>query len=71
MESFLGVPVEHWIEVGIALAILAGAAILGRLVLFLIDRVFSRVIERTPTSFDDALIAAARMPLFWAIVTTQ
>jgi small-conductance mechanosensitive channel len=68
MEKFLGVPVEHWIEVGIALAILVGAAILGRLVLLLIDRVFSRVIQRTPTSFDDALIAAARMPLFWAIV---
>ena len=68
MEQFLGVPVEHWKEVGVALAILAGAAIIGWLALLLIDRVLSRIIKRTPTSFDDALIAAARMPLFWAIV---
>ena len=68
MDRLLGVPVEHWREVGIAVAILVGAALVGRLVLFLIDRVFSRVIRRTPTSFDDALMAAARMPLFWAIV---
>ena len=68
MEEFLGFPVEHWKEVGIALAFLAGAAIVGRLALLVIDRVISRIIKRTPTSFDDALIAAARMPLFWAIV---
>ena len=68
MEEFLNVPVEHWKEVGIALAILAGAAIVGRLALLVIDRVFGRVVERTPTSLDDALMAAARMPIFWAIV---
>ena len=66
--EFLGIPVEHWKEVGYALAFLAGSAIVGRLVLFVLDRYVSRLTKRTPTSFDDALMDAARMPLFWAIV---
>ena len=66
--EFLGIPVEHWKEVGFALAFLAGSAIVGRLVLFVLDRYVSRISRRTPTSFDDALMDAARMPLFWAIV---
>ena len=66
--EFLGIPVEQWKEVGFALAFLAGSAIVGRLVLFVLDRYVSRLTRRTPTSFDAALLDAARMPLFWAIV---
>jgi len=66
--EFLGIPVEHWKEVGFALAFLASSAIVGRLVLFVLDRYVSRLTRRTPTSFDDALMDAGRMPLFWAIV---
>ena len=68
MEKFLGIPVETWTEVGIALLILVGAAILARAVLWIIDRVFVRIAKRTPTSFDDALLDAVRTPLFWAIM---
>jgi small-conductance mechanosensitive channel len=66
--EFLGMPVEQWKEIGFALAFLVGSAIVGRLVLLLVDRYVSRLIRRTPTRFDDALMDAARMPLFWAIV---
>ena len=65
---YLGIPVEHWREIGIALAFLAGAAIAGWLALWIIDRIFTRITRRTPTSFDDALLAAGRLPVFWAIV---
>lgn len=66
--EFLGIPASTWKEMGLALAILAGAAILAWLLLLLIDRVFVRLARRTPTSFDDALLDAVRMPLFWAIM---
>jgi small-conductance mechanosensitive channel len=66
--ELLGIPTSTWKEIGLALAILAGAAILARLALLLIDRVFARLARRTPTSFDDALLAAVRVPLFWAIM---
>ena len=68
MEELVGISVETWKEIGIALLILVGAAILARVVLWLIDRVFVRIARRTPTSFDDALLDAVRAPLFWAIM---
>jgi small-conductance mechanosensitive channel len=66
--EFLGIPTSTWQEIGLALLILAGAAILARLALLLIDRLFKRLARRTPTSFDDALLDAVRVPLFWAIM---
>ena len=66
--EFLGIPTSYWQEIGLAIAILVGAAILARLLLLLIDRVFARLARRTPTSFDDALLDAVRIPLFWAIM---
>lgn len=66
--QFLGIPAAYWQDIGKAIAILLGAAILGRLVLFLIDKVFVRIARRTPTTFDDALLDAVRTPLFWLIM---
>ena len=66
--EFLGIPTRYWQEIGSAILILVGAAILARLLLLLIDRVFARLARRTPTSFDDALLDAVRAPLFWAIM---
>ena len=68
MEEFLGIRTDYWKEIGLALLILVGAAIVARLVLLLIDRVFARLARRTPTSFDDAMLDAVRTPLFWAIM---
>ncbi len=66
--QILGLSSEAWREIGVAIAILVAAAILGRLVLLIIDRVLVRLSRRTPTSFDDALLDAVRIPLFWLIV---
>jgi small-conductance mechanosensitive channel len=66
--EFLGLTPEHWQEIGVALAILAGAAILARLLLFALDSGFSRIARRTRTTLDDAIIEAVRMPLFWLVV---
>jgi small-conductance mechanosensitive channel len=66
--EFLGIPTSYWQEIGLAFAILIGAAIVARLILLLIDRVFTRLARRTPTTFDDALLDAVRIPLFWAIM---
>jgi MscS family membrane protein len=66
--EFLGIPTTHWQEVGIALAILAGAAILARLLLLVIDKGFSQISRRTRTTLDDAILDAVRAPLFWLIV---
>jgi MscS family membrane protein len=66
--EFLGVPTAHWQEIGSAIAILVGAVILGRVVLLVIDKGFTRIAQRTRTSFDDALLNAVRTPLFWLIM---
>jgi small-conductance mechanosensitive channel len=60
--------ITSWREIVTAVAILLGAAVLGTLVLFVIDRVFVRLANRTRTSFDDAILAAVRGPLFWLIM---
>lgn len=68
MEEFLGIPVAYWQEIGLAVAILVGAAIIGWLIVFAIDKGFSRLAHRTRTSFDNALLDAVRGPLFWLIM---
>lgn len=66
--EILGVATDYWQEIGLAVAILAGAAILARLVLLILDTYVARLARRTPTSFDDAFLDAIRVPLFWAIM---
>jgi small-conductance mechanosensitive channel len=66
--TFLGLSADNWQEIGLAIAILVGAAIVGRLVLLIIDKGFTRLSRRTRTSFDDALLDAIRTPLFWLIM---
>jgi MscS family membrane protein len=66
--EFLGLSSADWQEVGIALAILVGAAVLARLVLLAIDRWVTRFSRRTQTGLDDAILDAARVPLFCLVV---
>ena len=54
--EFLGLSAAQWQEVGIALAILVGAAVLGKVVLWIIDKGLMRFSQRTRTSFDDAIL---------------
>ncbi len=61
--EFLGLSTDEWLEVGIAVAIVAGAAILARLMLLVLDKRLIRLSRRTRTYFDDAILEALRIPV--------
>jgi len=66
MFTFLGLESEQWLNLGISLMIVAAALILGRWGFrVLLDRVARRLIRRTRTTLDDAVLAALRLPLYW------
>jgi MscS family membrane protein len=67
--EFLGLSLTAWQEIGIAAAIVVGAAFVARLGLLVIDRLFTHVVRRTQTHFDDAILDAVRIPVFVLIVT--
>jgi MscS family membrane protein len=67
MES-IDVFTGYWQEIALAVAILVAAAIIGWLVLLVIDRLFTRLSQRTRTNLDNAILDAVRTPLFWLIV---
>jgi small-conductance mechanosensitive channel len=54
-ESFLGLPVEDWISLGIALLIVLAGYLVGT---WLIRRVLPRLVQRTGTKLDDHLLRA-------------
>ena len=54
-ESFLGLPVEDWISLGISLLIVLAGYLVGTL---LIRRLLPRVVRRTGTELDDRLLQA-------------
>lgn len=66
--GFLGIPVESWQELGLALLILAAGVLLGRILLLILERLLRPMSQRTHTRFDDALLRALRVPIFWVIV---
>ncbi len=66
--EFLGLSPGEWLEIGRAVLLLVVAAVVGRMALWLLDRVFVRIIRHTPTSFDDSILDAIRVPLFWFIM---
>jgi len=64
-ESFLGLPVEDWINLGISLLIVLAGYLVGT---WLIRRVLPRVVQRTGTQFDDHLLQAVGPDLRWLVV---
>ena len=52
-ESFLGLPVEDWISLGIALLIVLAGYLVGT---WLIRRVLPRIVQRSDTKLDDHLL---------------
>ncbi|HSR33043.1 MAG TPA: mechanosensitive ion channel family protein [Anaerolineae bacterium] len=66
--EFLDTLTTYWQEIVLAVAIVAAAFILGRLALWILDRVFMRLTLRTSTSFDNTLLEAVRTPVFWLIM---
>jgi small-conductance mechanosensitive channel len=67
--EFLGLSAGQWQEIGIAIAIVLGVAVLARLLIIAIDRGRLFVGRRTRTGFDNALLNAVRWPLFALLVT--
>jgi small-conductance mechanosensitive channel len=64
-ESFLGLPVEDWISLGISLLIVLVGYLVGT---WLIRRALPRVVRRTGTELDDHLLQAIGPDLRWLVV---
>jgi small-conductance mechanosensitive channel len=64
-ESFLGLPVEDWISLGISLLIVLAGYLVGT---WLIRRMLPRVVQRTGTELDDRLLQAVGPDLRWLVV---
>jgi len=62
---FLGLSAEQWLNIGISLLIVVATVILGRwLVKLVLDRGLRRLVRKTSTTFDDALLDTLRAPLY-------
>ena len=67
--DFLGLSQAQWQEVGISLIIVAVAIILGRsLIRRLLLPIFKRLIGRTQTTLDDALLQIVVGPAYWLLI---
>ena len=64
-ESFLGLPVEDWISLGISFLIVLAGYLVGT---WLIRRVLPRVVKRTGAQLDDHLLQAVGPGLRWLVV---
>ena len=64
-ESFLGLPVEDWLSLGISLLIILAGYLVG---MWLIRRLLPRVVKRTGTALDDHLLQAVGPDLRWLVV---
>jgi small-conductance mechanosensitive channel len=64
-ESFLGLPAEDWINLGISLLIVLTGYLVGT---WLIRRVLPRVVQHTDTELDDHLLQAVGSDLRWLVV---
>ena len=67
--EFLGLIAEQWLGLGVSLLIVVAALILGRWVVrVLLDGGIRRLVRRTKTTLDDAIVNAVRLPLYWLAV---
>ena len=64
-ETFLGLPVEDWFNLGLSLLVVVVGYLIGT---WLIRRVLPRVVRRTPTELDDHLLEAVGPDLRWLVV---
>lgn len=64
--ELLGLQSAQWLDLGISLLIVAAALILGRWFFkVLLNQVVIRLIKRTRTTLDDAVLSAIQLPLYW------
>ena len=66
---FLGLTTAEWTQIGYSALILVGTLIIGRwLIPFLVDKVLKQFTRRTATTLDNAVLNAARLPLYFLAV---
>ena len=67
--NFLGLDSRQWIDIGISAIVLVVVPTLGRKIVnkWLI-RLIQTIVGRTETKLDDALLPAARTPLYWLVI---
>jgi len=66
---FLGLTPGEWTQIGYSALILVGTLIIGRwLIPFLVDKVLKQFTRRTSTTLDNAVLNAARLPLYFLAV---
>jgi small-conductance mechanosensitive channel len=67
--EFLGLDTSQWVDLGVSILIVVGAALVGRLVVaFLFDGGMRRLTKRTRTGLDDVILGAVRSPAYWLCV---
>jgi small-conductance mechanosensitive channel len=66
---FFGLQAEQWVELMISVLMVFTAGVLGRwVILLLVDRGVRRLVRRSKTSLDDAIVNAFRTPLYWLLI---
>jgi MscS family membrane protein len=63
--TFLGLSVDDWINLGISVLILLVGYVVGT---WLLNRLLRRLVERTPTEFDDAFLKRVEPEIGWFVV---
>jgi small-conductance mechanosensitive channel len=63
--SLLGLAAENWINLGISLLIIVAGYLIGT---WVIRRLLTRLVRRTPTKFDDRLLAVTGPSIRWLVV---
>lgn len=58
----------QWVDGLISVGIVAGAVLLGRVLLWVFDQLIQRLVNRTKMGFDDAIVSAIRIPLYLLII---
>lgn len=68
-DIYWGLTTDQWLEIGISALILAVVLLLGRWIISLIlDQFIERLTRRTSNTLDDAILDAARLPLYFLAV---
>jgi MscS family membrane protein len=67
--NFLGLDSRQWIDIGISAIVLVMVPTIGRkIVTKWLTRLIQSIVGRTETKLDDALLPAARAPIYWLVI---
>ncbi len=67
--NFWGMTTDQWIQIGISLIIIVSVLILGKWIIsILLDRILKKLAKRTKSTLDNAILDAARLPLYFLAV---